>query len=635
MKISYNWLKDYVDVDKTPQELANDLSMFGFAKESIDKVGSDTVLDLEINPNRGDVLSILGIAREIAALYNLKIKSTTYELQSKGIDKNIKVKITEPKICPRFTARIIENIKIKDSPLWLKERLATYGFRPISNIVDITNYVMIATGQPIHAFDFEKINAGQMEITQAKGDEELMTLDGQNRILPAGALIIRDSQKIYDLAGIMGGSNSEVDNKTKTIVLQGAIFDPVLIRRTSKKLNHLTDASYRYERGVDYEGTIFGVDMAAQLIYKTCPDAKIGNLIDIKSQQPKDVKISLNLDKINKLLGTDLSLEKAKEYLERLNFQIAASGNLLAISVPSYRQYDVKIWQDLAEEIARIYGFNKIKSRSFKQAAIPETNKDWLKREIVKDILKDLGFTEVMSLSFIDKEKIELLGFKTSDCQEVQNPLSEETRFLRPTLVSSLLDLIAKNPWSPEIAIFEVGKILKKYGEKWQVGMATVGNSENFLMEAMKRLSCQGEIISLNQEILDFYKIRRPVKVLIFDLEGIEIKKPSIKEDFGKICYREISKYPPTVRDLAFIVHQDILAKDIQNEIIKTSQKILLVELFDEFESDKFGKDNKNVAFHVWLEDLSKPMAEEDVNLIIKSIIKKTEEEFKAKIRDY
>lgn len=299
MKVSLNWLKDYIDIDKTPEELAEDLSLFGHEAE-VDRpersrgISSDAIIDLEITPNRGDCLSILGIAREVSAMYNTKLKYSTSKLRSivvTNLDKKIEVEIEKPEICPRFTARIIDNIKIGESSKQIQERLTTYGFRPINNIVDITNYVMVATGQPLHAFDYDKIKDGVMNIRQAKKGEEVKTLDGQNRVLDDGAIVIEDDEKIYDLAGIMGGIKSEVDENTKTIILQGAIFDPILIRKTSKYLNHVTDASYRYERGVDFEGTITGVDLAAEMIKESCPEAKVGELIDQKLKSYEVMKL--------------------------------------------------------------------------------------------------------------------------------------------------------------------------------------------------------------------------------------------------------------------------------------------------------------------------------------------------------
>ncbi len=635
MKISYNWLKDYVEIDKTPEQLAEDLSLFGHEVESVEKIGDDYVLDLEITPNRGDCLSILGIAREIAALYNLKLKTQNLKLQLKTekIEKNIDIKIEKPEICRRFTARIIDNIKIGKSLKEVQERLATYGFRPINNIVDITNYVMVATGQPLHAFDYDKIKNGLMRIRQAKKGEEVMTLDGQNRVLDDGAIIIEDNKKIYDLAGIMGGIKSEVDEKTKTIVLQGAIFDPIFIRKTSKYLNHVTDASYRYERGVDFEGTILGIDMAATMIKESCPNAKIGDLVDIKSENLKSNKIEFDIDRVNKLLGTDVTLETADEYLKRLGFEVKDN----VVTVPSYRAYDVKIWQDLAEEIARSYGYNNIRKSQIQSIKPASTaggsqteNEEFQKREYIKDYLADFNFTEIYSYSFAERDKIEALETEIADCVEVANPLSPETQYLRPSILPSLLSTMAKNPWAPEINIFEIEKVFTSNTERWQLGIATTDKDDINLKMRLEFLGVKKKTQKVPQNVLNLYKIRRPIIYVLVDVGEIKIKPQKYNLKISQNKYQPISQFAPTVRDLAFVVKDAIGSDKVAKVIKSTDDKILLVEIFDEF---LFKNGTKNLAFHVWLQGMKKPLAETETREIINNVISKVEDQFQAKLR--
>lgn len=635
MRISYEWLKEYIDIEKTPAQLAEDLSSFGFAVESIEQVNSDFILDLEINPNRGDCLSTLGMAREVAALYGLRLTADSLrpKIKEEFIDKEIGVLISEPKICPRFTARIIDNIEIQESPKWLQERLKAYGFRPINNIVDITNYVMLATGQPLHAFDWAKIKDGKMNIHLSYKDERLITLDGKEHILPKDIIVISDQEKIYDLAGIMGGINSEVNKNTKTIILQAAIFDPILIRRASKKLMHTTDASYRYERGVDPEGTLASVDMAAMLIRKSSPNVKISKITDVEVLKNKERTIALDLDKVNRLLGTRIKLEQAKDYLSRLNFKCSASGKQLRVRVPPYRIYDIKIWQDLSEEIARIYGYAHILSKKPPITKVAPLKPNWQKRETLKEILGKMGFTEICSSSFCDQKQIELLGYETSQVQEIANPLSRETQYLRPSLLSSLLTQISKNSWAPEIAVFEVGKVFYKNQEIWQIGLAVSHNLESALKEAASKLSIGKEITNIEQRILNFYKIRRGLKIIVATLDEINLPLKEISKITFRNQYREISKYPPTVRDLAFVVDKKIQADDIIDSIRNISDKIFLVELFDEFESPKLGEGKKNLAFHIWLEDLERPVSEKETNRILENIIKIAEEKFGGHLR--
>jgi len=631
MKILYSWLQDYIDISQTPEQLAEDLSIFGHEVESMKKIGdNDAVLDLEITPNRGDCLSILGIAREIAALYGLKLKEKKYEIKSQKIDKKFDVKIADAEICQRFTARLIDNITITDSPGWLQKRLKTYGFRPINNIIDITNYVMIATGQPLHAFDFDKIKDGLLNIRLSKKGEEIMTLDGKNHILNDEAIIIEDGEKIYDLAGIMGGIKSEVDEKTKTIILQGAIFDSVLIRRASKYLKQQTDASYRYERGVDSGGTILGVDMAASLIKEICSEVKIGELIDIKAKDSQEFKIIFDEPKINRLLGINLSRGEMNQSLEKFYFKVEASSAV----VPSFRIYDVKIWQDLAEEIARIYGYNKIIKSELPKEEQPQESPEWREREIIKDFATEVGFTENYSYSFADKNQIEILGYKITDCLETANPIAPELKYLRPSLLPSLLAQIAKNPWAPEIRIFEIEKVFDKEKEWWQFGLVTTGNPRFYIEKVMSILKIKGEVKSVSQDILNAFKIRKPVYYFIIDIRDIKYDFPEkVSYKISSHRYRPISKFAPTIRDLAFIVEGDAQLKKIEKSILEVSNAILIVETFDEFFSDKFGKDKKNIALHIWLQNLEGPMPAEKVNEIIQNIINKIEKEFRAKLR--
>lgn len=635
MRISFNWLKDYCKLDVTPKKLATDLSMFGFNVESIGQIDGDWVLDLEISPNRGDCLSILGMAREIAALYKLKFnpslggQGSKLEIKSEELDKEIKITIANPQICQRYSARIIDNIKIGPSPLYIQKRLKAYGFRPINNIVDITNYVMIAAGQPLHAFDYGKIKDGVMNIRLSQEGEKITTLDGKEHNLPEKAIIIEDKKEIYDLAGIMGGAVSEIDQNTRTIILQGAIFDPVLIRRASKKLNLITDASYRYERGVDIEATCGGVDLAASLIKESATTAKIGQLIDIRNSEFQSPKIKFQKEEINKLLGVKMNSAAIIGSLERLYFKVEKD----AVIIPSFRSYDVKIWQDLAEEIARIYGYDKILPELPKQVERSHENQDWQKRESLKNILENCGFIETRTFTFLDKKQLELLGYVPSDCAEVANPITPETQYLRPSLLFSLLTDVAKNPWSPEIAIFEIDKVYRKNQESWQVGLAIVGRMENIIQSLPAKIKAGLNVKLLDQRILDYYKIRRQAYVAIADVKEIDISLQAIVPAPIVKKYREISKFPPTVRDLAFVVAKEVVAKDIEDVILKTSDNIFFVEVFDEFVLKKFGNHKKNLAFHIWFEDLRGPVEVETADKIIQEIIKTIENKFDAELR--
>jgi phenylalanyl-tRNA synthetase beta chain len=628
MKISYNWLKDYVDIQKSPAELADDLSLFGHGVESIEKIGDDYVLDLEITPNRGDCLSILGIAREIAALHNSKINTDSLIVSSIGVfdefnlSKKINVQIVDPVICPRFTARVIDRIKIGESPKWMQEKLQSYGFRPINNIVDITNFVMIELGQPLHAFDYDKIKNGLMRIRKARKNEEVITLDGVKRILNEGAIIIEDDEKIYDLAGIMGGKNSEVDDNTKTIILQGAIFDPVLIRRTSKELHHVTDASYRYERGVDFKGTTAAVERAASLIGQTSSGCQIGQMIDIQSQKFEPLKIEFSAKQINHLLGTNFSEKEITHYLERLGFKVSSC----LAEVPSWRVRDVKIWQDLAEEVARLYGYQKIKKTILSRQPPAQENKEWEREQKIKDCLTNFGFTEVESYPYLSTKDLENAELDPKNCLEIKNPLSVETQFLRPDLLPSILKQIAKNPWSPQIKIFEIGTIFRKSGEEKQIAIAST----------IKVKVGQIDLKEVKPQILDKFKIRKKVYLQVMDLDNFakKVSLPnSYKIEFPNIQYRPISAFPPVVFDLAIIVDQGTTEEKVEEIIKKTSPLVYYLELFDIYVGPQIPKGKKSLAYHITLSSYDHTLTTEQIKNVRQKIISNLKEKLNASIR--
>jgi len=640
MKISYNWLKDFIDIKKSPEKLANDLSLFGHEAEHIEKLNSDTIFDLEITPNRGDCLSVLGIAREISALYNIKLKKDKlkFNIKESVLDKNIKLEVLDKNLCPRYTARIIENIEIKPSPKWLQQRLKSYGFRPINNIVDATNYVMIATGQPLHAFDYNKIKTNGrdvlMRLRPAKKGEEIMTLDGKNYVLPDGALIIENNDKIYDLAGIMGGFASAVDKNTKCIILQAAIFDPKNIRATSQFLGLVTDASYRYERGVDFENTTLGIDMVASLISNSCSKAKVGLLYDNQLTKQSKKEIIYDPNKINELLGTSISPHNMMEYLKRLGF---------TSFVPSYRSYDVSIWQDLAEEVARIYSYSKINKKQFTKNLNKKADKTYLLSNALKNFFSTHGFTEVYSYSFTSKELLNKLNLFDKNILEIKKPLSPETKFLRPQLLPSLLLQISKNPWAPEINMFEIGNCFSGKKEFKQILLASSTHIEKDFHELMKKLQqdfnankFNYKIFNISQNILNFLKIRKKITFCLIDFNDLLDRTKNIIFYEHKISgnkYRKISSFAPTIFDLAFIVEKSVNAQEIINEIQKIDSKIFLVELFDEFVSEKFGKNKKNIAYHIWLQDLKAPINENNTQQIIKKVTLKIISKYKAKWR--
>ncbi len=620
MKLSYNWLQQFVDVKVTPHKLAEDLTLFGHEVEGIEKIGNDSVLDVSLTANRGDCQSILGLAREVAALYDLEINDQikNFDFSNPQNNKKLSIKIENATICPRYSAVILDNIKITESPKWIQNRLISVGIRPINNIVDATNFVMTEIGQPMHAFDYDKINDGEIFVDLAQDNQTLITLDGKEKKLDDKTIIIRDSKKIYDLSGIMGGYNSEITNKTKTIILQAAVFDKILIRKTCKRLHFQTEASYKYERGIDIENTVNALNRAIEIISES-NSINSSRLYDEIKQKVSKTEIKVLPEQINSILGTNFNNEQITKILNKTN--IVYSNNIALI--PSWRTDNMTIYQDVVDEVARIYGYNNLKLNEIK--AISIDNKDfYCKKELVKDTLVKNGFSEIYSYSFIDKNLLQKMGFELENCERVINSVAPELEYIRPDLAPSILIAISKNPWAPEIEIFEVGKVFEKNKEKWQLAIGICAKKDARLKEILAQLKIDNPIITPDQEILNYLKIRKPVKYTVIDLEKINDKSVDFTSLFKtnqKYTMKTVSQFPPTIRDLAFITENNVNALEFGKSIEKLSNKILFVELFDEFASDKFGVGKKNIAYHIWIQDINNPMAENDVNNIIADII--------------
>jgi phenylalanyl-tRNA synthetase beta chain len=410
-------------------------------------------------------------------------------------------------------------------------------------------------------------------------------------------------------------------------VLEAAIFDPILVRKASKNLKLQTDASYRYERNIDFNGTIFAIQRAMNIILESCKLAKFGKINDIQSDN-HDNKIKIDIDKINNLIGGKFNEKEMGSLLAKLNFKLENS----IVIVPSYRSHDVKIWQDIAEEVARIYGYNKLGISEISKFA-QKDNTNYNIKESLKDHFVIHGFSEVYSYSFTDKKLLELCGFKLSNLKKVINGLTPETEYLRSNLLPSLLTAVAKNPWAPTVKIFEIGKVFDGNTEKWQLGIAVTSKKPTEIENVLKDLNIKAEIFKPDQKILDYLKIRKPVQVAVIDVNKIDVKNESYCTDLKEIHYRKVCEYSPTIRDLAFIADKGINAFDIQKAISESDDHVLIAELFDEFESDKFGNNKKNIAFHVWLQDLNGPMDEKLTNETINKIIANIESSFNAKLR--
>lgn len=599
---------------------------------------SDTLFEAEVTPNRGDVLSHVGMARELVAYFKNSLKTPDISLEESSQDANDEISVEiKSKDCFLYLARVIKGVKIGPSPLWLQEKLLAVGAKPINNVVDVTNYIMLDLGQPLHAFDSKKIKGKKIVIQEIDHEVEAQTLDGTKRALLPGMLTICDSEDPIAIAGVMGLGNSEIDDQTSDIVLESAVFDRKSIRKTAKLLNLSSEASYRFERGIDSLQTECALNKAAKMIQELAGGKILKGVV--RSGEPVlHDPVFLDYDLINNLSGTEFTKEEVNSILESLGFKISADR----VEVPSWR-HDIHDSEDLVEEVIRISGLEKIKSEPLSPAEEPKVT-DYFKKEKIKDLLAEDGLTEVLNYAFLSDADVVAAKIDPHDLVEVANPVQEENKYLRNSLVPLMLKDIAKNPSFDDVEIFEIGQVFSKEEEKTALAIATSGKNARKAQEIVKTL-CKK--IGLDEKAFSLYEIDRD------ELQRFKIKKASVSvgevilddvlaqvkfknfnlEDLKETDYKRVSKFPPVKRDLAFVVDEKISLDTIKEEIFKTSEKVFLVEAFDEFADKRFGEGKKNVAFHIYLQDLDKTLSDAEADNEISKIIDSLKLKFQADLR--
>ncbi len=447
MKISLNWLCDYIETGLGAEQIAEILSDLGFPCEGIEHLDDDAVIDVEITSNRGDCLGYIGIARELAAATGKKLKISDIELDE--LDKDAAefagVEIAEPDLCGRYTARIIDGVKVAQSPDWLRKRLEAIGVRSVNNVVDATNYAMMETGQPPHAFDYAKINDGKIIVRKARAGERLTSIDGTQCDLKTDMLVIADTQGPVAIAGVMGGLDTEVGETTTTILLEDAHFDPVSVRTTSRTLTLPSEAAFRFERNVDIEMVDWASKRTAQLITQFAGGKAAKGVVDIYPKKPEKKEVTLRLSRLNKLLGIDIPCEEALRILSALSFKPQRRNDVIVCSVPSWRS-DVYREVDLIEEVARVYGYDKVPTeRRIKIEVVPVDTRQKL-IESLGMYLNGCGFYETINVDFVDNYVAEL--FSKDDVKQhlaVKDVSRKSANILRQTLIGSLLGVLKTN----------------------------------------------------------------------------------------------------------------------------------------------------------------------------------------------
>ena len=630
MLVPLSWIKDYVDVKLPPKELSERLTEVGLSTEKIIKQGDDTIFEFEITPNRPDLLSILGIAREIAAIENTNIKFPPLRQGFAGqakIKKVLPLAIrTDSKINPRFTGIIIDGITVKQSPDWLKETLIKAGQRPINNIVDITNYVMLEIGNPIHAFDYKKIKGSVMKVHRAKGGEKFTSVDEVTYHLPKGAVIISDSEEIIDLCGIKGGLNTGTYDKTKTIFLRVPVEVPVLIRKTTTSLSLRSEASSIFERGVNAGGTVDALKRCVELILKEAGGQIASDLFDIKKEAFLPWKLNLRLERLNKILGITIAEEEALKLLQRLNLNpLKKTKNILEVTVPTYRN-DLKIEEDLIEEVARLYGYNKF-PKTIPQGRVPVNQtpyfKDYKTEKRIKNFFTANGFSEISTYSLISEKDLLENEINPDKTLRVDNPVSREFEYLRPSLVPSLKKALLQNkPYFEKINLFELGKVYIGSNiddAKEFYFLSGISNNKNFY-EVKGTIEEMFEDCGINEEVTKYIQIFD--EAIFFELNFSEILS---KTNLSK-KYKPIPKYPPIIEDLALLTDEKVQVGRIIEEIKKQSPLISQVSLLDVFDNTK--------TFHIIYQHRERNLTNEEVSKIREKILEALKKKFKIRLKE-
>lgn len=735
MKFSLNWLKEFVNIELTPENLAELLTLKSFEVKEYYQLYGDYVFDIDILPNRSDCLSHYGLAREISGLTNSELKIPEYkvkETEDLNIKEFLEVDVKEKELCHRYSARVITDVKVDDSPDWLKKRLQILGLRSINNIVDLTNYVMLEFGQPLHAFDFDKIESVEsknkkLEVRNARDGENIKILDGLQTEykLNDKDLVIADSKGPVAIAGIKGGARTAIDKTTKTIILEGANFDKSIILFSFKRLGLNTDSALRFSYGIDPGLTILALDRVASLIENFGWGKVVKGVIDIYSLKNPQTKIILEKEYIYNLIGQEINEKEIGDILFRLGFKFERVKSLFAkargflpfprkeekgewflITVPGFR-LDIKDKEDLIEEIVRVYGYDNIKPRNPEVGIYPERPELWqitshtkkygeseifeifeelqLKNQI-KDILTNLGFSEIYSYSFISQKDKEVFGL--DELVEIQNPISNKFKYLRPSLLINLLKSVNDNlRFYQDIRIFESGKIFKPSNSHIKElsrigGIIAVKKGQKLFFELkgivdaiLNQLNIFDHFYSefnsskledwSEKELEVFYpKISAQIKLddqvlgiigefsphILFSLDSSldsHFKDTSVvgfEFDFKKLAlavqkeieFRPISKYPPIARDISILVDKDIRIGQILEIINETDKKGIIqdVHVFDIYEDESWlPEGKKSITFRIIYQAQDHTLTDKEVEVIENDIKKTLEENLDVQIR--
>ncbi len=684
MKISYNWLKEFVDIELSPRDLATKLTMAGLAVDAVEEHGGDFVLDIDLTSNRPDCLSHLGIAREAAAISAKPMRMPGGELdEAKAKSSDVtSVEILNPELCPRYTARIIKGVKIGPSPEWLVKRLEVMGQRSVNNVADITNYVMLELGQPLHAFDLAMLKGQRIIVRTARDCEKMTTLDKEERELNSQMLVIADAERTVALAGIKGGEDSGITEKTVDVLLEAAYFTPWQVRATSKALGLSTEASYRFERGTDPEIVPVASDRAAAMIAEIASGEIFSGLVDVYPKKSERHKISMRRARYELMTGLQLELGDAERILRALGFVLEADveNDSLSAIAPSWR-IDVSIEEDLIEEVARIAGYDNLKTTLPGSAGAGAYLQGESGRRAARQALSGLGYNEAVSFSFVNAEADALLSEAAASARlQLQNPIDETQSHMRTTLLGGLLKALEHNfnYGSRNVKLFEIGKCFIGNGDErpteierlaliasgarnefdWQTANARIdffdvkgaieSVAESLGLPALEFTAIEnaahlhpgrsglislggnriGQVGQLHPRIAAEYKFKQAVFVAELDLAAM------LEADRMEVRYQPLPKYPTVVRDLALLIETSVPMAAIDGAINELKiPELIDFKLFDLYAGKELPVGKHSIALSLRYRAADRTLTDEEINAMHESIVKKLTQEFSAEVR--
>ena len=642
----------------------------------------DEIIELSITPNRADALSMRGVAYEVAAIYGKAVhfpERTLLEVEKPAADE-ISVAIASDKVLT-YASRVVENVTIKPSPQWLQNLLMNAGIRPINNVVDVTNFVLLYFGQPMHAFDLDKFEGRDIVAREAREGEELVTLDGETRELVAGDLVITVGDKPVALAGVMGGRDTEIDDASKNVVLEAAVFDGTSIRKTSGRLNLRSESSSRFEKGVNYATVLEALDFAAAMLTELAGGETLAGRVVAGNLPTDPVQVSSSLSYVNARLGTDLTADDIKDIFKKLGFGLEISGDSFTVSVPR-RRWDISIQADLVEEIARIYGYDNLPT------TLPEsgstvgelTTSQRLRRE-VRTIVEGLGLSEIITYALTTPEKAVEFALKPSNITELMWPMSVERSVLRQNIISGMLDTVAYNSArkNTNLALYEIGKVFEQAGnpkedlpnEITSLAFALSGlvTEKDFQTRAVPVdfFHAKGVLEALFTKLgleVDYVPTKdiasmHPGRTALIVLDGQEIGfvgqvHPQTAKDYAisetyvaelnldvieshyhkAHIFKEITKFPAVSRDIALLVENSVSHSDIITAIKAAGVKRLTdIKLFDVYARENIQKGFKSMAYSLTFQNPTDNLTDEEVAKYMAKITASLEEKVKAEIR--